>query len=138
MAEQSTRQSTVATFIVMSTTFLSRLLGFARTAVITALFGAGGQADIINVTFAVPNNLRKLLAEGALSSAFIPVVSEAIVGEEGKPRRSKTLVHHLIGFQLLIIIPICLLSVVFARPLVAHVLTQFDDPARIALSAELF
>jgi putative peptidoglycan lipid II flippase len=83
MKEQSRSQSTAATVIVMTSTFISRLLGFLRTAVITAVFGATGKADIINVTFAVPNNLRKLLAEGALSSAFIPVLSEAIV-EEGR------------------------------------------------------
>jgi len=138
MKEQNTRQSTLSTFIVMSSTFLSRLLGFMRTAVITALFGATGQADIINVTFAVPNNLRKLLAEGALSSAFIPVVSEAIVQEDADRNRSRILVRQLIGFQLLIIIPICLISIFLARPLIEHVLTQFQDPFQIQLSANLF
>jgi putative peptidoglycan lipid II flippase len=138
MREQSTGQSTFATFIVMSSTLISRLLGFARTAVITALFGATGQADIINVIFAVPNNLRKLLAEGALSSAFIPVISEAVVEEGEKPDRSRLLVRHLIGFQLLLIIPICLLSVLFARPLVEHVFTQFREAGQLDLSAGLF
>lgn len=138
MREQSTGQSTFSTFIVMFSTLISRLLGFARTAVITALFGATGQADIINVTFAFPNNLRKLLAEGALSSAFIPVISEAIVDEEDKPVRSKTLVRDLIGFQLLIIIPICFFSILFAQALIDHVLTQFSDPADVLLSSKLF
>ncbi len=138
MREQSRRQSTISTLIVASSTFISRLLGFIRTAVITAIFGATGQADIINITFAVPNNLRKLLAEGALSSAFIPVVSEA-VGEEDEGRgRSRMLVRNIITFQLIIIIPICLLTMLFARELIAHVLTQFKDPAQIELSASLF
>src|SRR6056297_481003 len=138
MKEQSTTQSTIATFIVMSSTFVSRILGFLRTAVITAIFGATGKADIINVTFAVPNNLRKLLAEGALSSAFIPVISEAIIEEGDTPQRSRVLVKHLIGFQLLIIIPICLGSILFARPLVEHVVTRFKDPTQLDLSAKLF
>lgn len=138
MREQNTGQSTLATFIVMSSTFISRILGFLRTAVITALFGATGQADIINVTFAVPNNLRKLLAEGALSSAFIPVISEAIVQEDKQGDRSRVLVRHLIGFQILIIVPICILSILFARPLIEHVFTQFSDPAQIELSTGLF
>ena len=138
MREQTTGQSTFATFIVMSSTMISRILGFARTAVITALFGATGQADIINVIFAVPNNLRKLLAEGALSSAFIPVISEAIIDEGDTPVRSRVLVKHLIGFQLLIIIPICVISILFARPLVEHVFTQFKDPAQLDLSSKLF
>lgn len=138
MSEQSTGQSTISTFIVMSSTFISRILGFLRTAVITAIFGATGKADIINVTFAVPNNLRKLLAEGALSSAFIPVLSEAIVEEGSRPVRSRQLVRHLIGFQLLIIIPFCILSVVFAEPLIQFVLTQFKDAEQLALSTKLF
>lgn len=138
MREQTTGQSTFSTFIVMSSTLISRILGFARTAVITALFGATGQADIINVIFAVPNNLRKLLAEGALSSAFIPVISEAVVEEGETPDRSRVLVRHLIGFQLLLLIPICILSILFARPLVEHVLTQFRQPEQIELSADLF
>ena len=138
MQEKSTGQSTLSTFIVMSSTFISRILGFVRTAAITAIFGATGKADIINVTFAVPNNLRKLLAEGALSSAFIPVLSEAIVEEGDQPERSKLLVRHLIGFQLLIIIPLCSLSIIFARPLIQFVLTQFKDAEQLALSTKLF
>jgi len=138
MREQNTGQSTFSTFIVMSSTFVSRLLGFLRTAVITAIFGATGQADIINVTFAVPNNLRKLLAEGALSSAFIPVISDAITHEGKERARSRALVRQLIGFQLLIIIPICIGSILLARPLIEHVFTQFENPEHIEASASLF
>ncbi|MFW5727127.1 MAG: murein biosynthesis integral membrane protein MurJ [Spirochaetia bacterium] len=138
MKEESTGQSTIATFIVMSSTFVSRILGFLRTAAITAIFGATGKADIINVTFAIPNNLRKLLAEGALSSAFIPVLSEAIIAEGKEASRSRQLVRHLIGFQLLIIIPLCIVSVVFAEPLIQFVLTQFKDAEQLALSTKLF
>jgi putative peptidoglycan lipid II flippase len=138
MKEEPRRQNTRSTLTVASSTFVSRLLGFFRTAVISAVFGATGKADIINITFAVPNNLRKLLAEGALSSAFIPVVSEAVNKEEDSRPRSGPLVQQIISFQLLIIIPLCLLSVLFSRQLISHVLTQFDDPEKIALSASLF
>ncbi|MFO7850480.1 MAG: murein biosynthesis integral membrane protein MurJ [Spirochaetia bacterium] len=138
MKEQSTRQSTVSTFIVASSTFLSRILGFLRTAVITAIFGATGQADIINIVFAVPNNLRKLLAEGALSSAFIPVISEAVVEEGDDRSRSGTLARNIITFQLIIIIPICLISILLSRQLIENVLTQFKDPEQIELASSLF
>jgi putative peptidoglycan lipid II flippase len=138
MREESKTQSTVATVIVMTSTFVSRILGFLRTAVITAVFGATGKADIINVTFAVPNNLRKLMAEGALSSAFIPVLSEAIVQEGESRERSRRVVRNLIGFQLLVIIPICIVSIIFSEELIRFVLTQFDDPEKLALSASLF
>ena len=66
--EESIHKSSLSTMIVMASTLVSRLLGFVRIAVISAVFGASGVADVINLTFAIPNNLRKLLAEGALSS----------------------------------------------------------------------
>ena len=76
MNDRPTHRSTViSTAVVMVSTFASRLLGFVRIAVIGAVFGASGQADVLNLVFNIPNNLRKLLAEGALSSAFVPVLS---------------------------------------------------------------
>lgn len=53
--------------------FLSRLLGFARDMLIAAVFGAGAAADAFFVAFQLPNLTRRLLAEGALNSAFVPI-----------------------------------------------------------------
>ena len=46
----------------MILTLSSRLLGFVRIGIIAAIFGASGRADVLNLVFNVPNNLRKLLA----------------------------------------------------------------------------
>lgn len=136
--EQSIQKSTFSTVIVMGCTFLSRILGFVRVVVITAVFGASGKADVINLTFAIPNNLRKLLAEGALSSAFIPVLSESIIVHGTKSVKTRSIVRSLFTFQLLILIPLSLMSIFFAKPLIEHVLTQFKDPEQIDLSISLF
>jgi putative peptidoglycan lipid II flippase len=53
-------------------TMASRVLGLAREQVMAAFFGAGTATDAFNVAFRVPNLLRDLFAEGALSAAFIP------------------------------------------------------------------
>ena len=53
----------------------SRLLGLAREQIFTALFGAGQFMDAFNIAFRIPNLLRDLFAEGALSTAFITVFS---------------------------------------------------------------
>ncbi len=123
-------------FVVMLSTFGSRILGFIKMAVIGAVFGAGGRADVLHLVLTIPNNLRKLLAEGALSSAFVPVLSDRIVhdrsGEE--PRR---IVRSLLSFQYLILIPLILLSIVFA-PTVIRILLDFPEPERHALAVELF
>src|SRR2546423_15010759 len=62
-----------------SATLLSRVIGFVRDMVVALAFGAGPVTDAFFVAFRIPNILRRLLAEGALSTAMIPVFSEYFV-----------------------------------------------------------
>jgi putative peptidoglycan lipid II flippase len=57
-------------------TLLSRVLGFVRDMVVALAFGAGPVTDAFFVAFRIPNMLRRLLGEGALSTAVVPVFSE--------------------------------------------------------------
>ncbi|HEY5700838.1 MAG TPA: murein biosynthesis integral membrane protein MurJ [Gammaproteobacteria bacterium] len=57
-------------------TTLSRVLGFVRDIVIARAFGAGTDTDAFFVAFRIPNLLRRLFAEGAFATAFVPVLSE--------------------------------------------------------------
>jgi len=59
-----------------SATLVSRVLGFARDMVVALAFGAGGVTDAFFVAFRIPNMLRRLLGEGALSTAVIPVFTD--------------------------------------------------------------
>ena len=68
--------------VVGGATLLSRMLGFIRDAVIAWYFGAGFSTDAFIAAFRVPNLLRRLFAEGSLSSAFIPVFSEYMVNHD--------------------------------------------------------
>ena len=61
---------------VSSMTLLSRILGFARDAIIARVFGAGVATDAFVVAFKLPNLLRRLFAEGAFSQAFVPILAE--------------------------------------------------------------
>ncbi|MGQ9685717.1 MAG: murein biosynthesis integral membrane protein MurJ [Thiobacillaceae bacterium] len=61
---------------VSSMTLLSRILGFARDAIIARAFGAGAMTDAFFVAFKLPNLLRRLFAEGAFSQAFVPILAE--------------------------------------------------------------
>ena len=65
-------------------TLISRLLGFIRDLVIAMQFGATFAADAFFVAFRIPNVQRKILGEGAISAAFIPVFTEIRIkkGEE--------------------------------------------------------
>lgn len=136
--EQSLSRSAQSTALVMGITTGSRLLGFVRQAAVNAVFGASGDADVLNAVFNIPNNLRKLLAEGALSSAFIPVLSSASANEQeresGAPQR---IVRNLLTFQCLVLVPLLVLSVVFAGPITRFIL-DFPDASRQSLAAQLF
>ena len=65
--------------VVGSATLVSRILGFVRDAVIAWFLGAGFSSDAFIAAFRIPNLLRRLFAEGSLSSAFVPVFTEYIV-----------------------------------------------------------
>jgi hypothetical protein len=65
----------------------SRVLGLAREQIFAALFGGGAMMDAFTIAFRIPNLLRDLFAEGALSTAFITIFSKRCgcipLGEQG-------------------------------------------------------
>jgi len=107
-------------------TALSRVLGFFRQIVFVQFFGAGHNADIFNFAFNIPNNLRKLLAEGALSSAYIPVISGALEDDKSRQKASR-IVRTVLTFQLLIIIPLLIVFIAGADQIVSF-LSDFSAP----------
>ena len=66
--------------LIGAATMTSRVLAVARETVIAYLFGAGNAMDAYNVAFRVPNLLRDLFAEGAISAAFIPTFTRTLAG----------------------------------------------------------
>ena len=70
------RGMTRAAGVISGATFLSRMLGLVREQVFAAQFGAGFAVDAFQVAFRIPNLLRDLFAEGAMSSAFVPTFTE--------------------------------------------------------------
>jgi murein biosynthesis integral membrane protein MurJ len=69
-------------------TLMSRVLGFVRDVLLAAAVGAGPVADAFVVAFRLPNLFRRLFAEGAFNSAFIPLFGRAVEedGEESARR----------------------------------------------------
>jgi len=117
-----TRGERIARFtgIVMLATLLSRVLGLAREVVIAAYFGASGQYDAFSIAYTIPHFLRQLLAEGALSTAFIPVFTYYLT------KKSKEEAWKLanIVFSLLVIVLLIVLAVgILFAPLLVRGLT---------------
>jgi len=64
--------------ILGSATILSRVMGMVRDMIVSRLFGAGFATDAFFAAFQIPNMLRRFFAEGALTSAFVPIFSETL------------------------------------------------------------
>ena len=122
--------------IIMICTLISRLLGIVKARAIASVFGATGVADVINFTFNIPNNFRKLFAEGALSSAYIPVFTSQLTQHEGKIDASGALLARMQAFQLIIMAPLILLTWLWRVQIVTF-LSDFSRVEHLRLSGEL-
>ncbi|MEV4418894.1 murein biosynthesis integral membrane protein MurJ [Patulibacter sp. NPDC049589] len=86
------------TIIFSVATGLSRVAGLIREIFSNALYGAGGAASAFTIAFAVPNLLRALFADMALSAAFVPVFTELL---EKKRKREALLLLSTLFWVLL-------------------------------------
>ena len=97
--------NTKAAGIVGLAVLCSRILGLAREQIFAALFGGGRLMDAFTIAFRIPNLLRDLFAEGALSTSFITTFSKTIatdgdgaawrLAEQGRhPDRDRAELHH--------------------------------------------
>ena len=82
----SHRRLARSTAIFSIATGLSRILGLVREIVVRRYFGVEGSINTFTVAFQLPNLLRSLVADAALSAAFVPVFSELL--EKGKAMRA--------------------------------------------------
>jgi putative peptidoglycan lipid II flippase len=98
-------------------TLLSRVLGFVRDLVMAQVFGANAQTDAFFVAFKIPNFLRRLFAEGAFATAFVPVLSEYRSQRGGQEMRD--FVDHIAGSLGLVTLAVSLIGVVVAPLVVA-------------------
>jgi len=67
--------------VIGAATMTSRVLGLIRDQVLAFLFGAGDQMDAYNIAFRIPNLVRDLFAEGAMSAAFVPTFTRTLTNE---------------------------------------------------------
>ncbi|HVR71400.1 MAG TPA: murein biosynthesis integral membrane protein MurJ [Vicinamibacteria bacterium] len=121
---------------ISALTLLSRILGLVREQVFAALLGAGFYADAFLAAFRIPNLLRDLFAEGALSAAFVPTYARAL--SEGGPRRGVELSGRLLTLLGVILTALTLLGLAFAGPLVALIAPGFaQEPGKAELTVRL-
>jgi putative peptidoglycan lipid II flippase len=116
-SEARARSVARAAGIVSAATFLSRILGLVREQVFAMQFGAGFAVDAFQVAFRVPNLLRDLFAEGAMSAAFVPTLTRT--QERGGPEAALRLANLVINFLLVVVSAISIVGIV-AAPWIVH------------------
>ncbi len=137
MDEKSGRRLARSTAIFSLATGLSRILGLVREVVAAYYFGAAGKVNAFTVAFQVPNLVRALVADAALSSAFVPVFTELLEG--GDRKRAWRVASSLFWLVLLVLSGLTALFVVVAP----WIIGLFGDPGgdrqlAIGLSRVLF
>jgi putative peptidoglycan lipid II flippase len=112
---------------VGTATLMSRLLGFFRDVGIAAVLGAGPLSDAYFLALQIPNLFRRLLAEGALNAAFIPMWIR-LRDREGHAA-TKRFGEEVLGAMIWGLGGIALVGIVFA-PVIAHWLAPGFNPNR--------
>ncbi len=95
--------------VISAATLLSRVLGLIREQVFAAQFGAGFAVDAFQVAFRIPNLLRDLFAEGAMSAAFVPTLARA--QERGGREAAFRLANLVINLLLIVVSTLCIVGI---------------------------
>lgn len=121
---------------VSSMTMFSRVLGFARDAIVARVFGAGMATDAFFVAFKLPNLLRRIFAEGAFSQAFVPILAEykSKQGEEA----TRVFVAYVSGLLTLALAIVTVAGMLAAPWVILVTAPGFADTAdKFALTSQL-
>jgi putative peptidoglycan lipid II flippase len=131
---QAERLNTRAAGVVGLAVMCSRILGLIREQVCAALFGGGGAMDAFTAAFRIPNLLRDLFAEGALSTAFVATFSKTAV--RSNDAAAWQLANKIATMAAVVLGSLCVLGIVFSPQLVATLAPGFN-PAKAALTVTL-
>jgi putative peptidoglycan lipid II flippase len=135
--ERSGRRLARSTAIFSLATGVSRILGLVREIVASYYFGAAGKINAFTVAFQVPNLFRSLVADQALSAAFVPVFTELL--EKGEKRRAWRVASTLFWLVLLVLGALTALLMILAP----WIIKPFGEPGgdaelAVGLSRVLF
>ena len=129
------RKVGIASIIMMSSVFLSRIIGLFREAVVAYVGGAGSQVDAYQLAFLLPEILNHVAATGFLSITFIPIFSSYLTrNREEEGWRVFSIIFTVFGFFLLLLI---LAGCLWTDTLVDLIAPGIQDPAVRALTVSM-
>ncbi|MFQ1002294.1 murein biosynthesis integral membrane protein MurJ [Modestobacter sp. SSW1-42] len=123
-----------AALLISVLTVLARLAGFGRTVVFTNTVGAGSTGDTYLAANTVPNVVFEVVAGGALAGLVVPMLAGGIAaGDREQVRRTASA---LLGWTLLLLVPLAAAVALLARPIASGLLGT-GDAAQVDLAARL-
>jgi putative peptidoglycan lipid II flippase len=122
--------------VVSIAVMASRILGLVRDQVFAIFFGAGLQYDAFLAAFRIPNLLRDLFAEGALSAAFVTTFSQVL---ETKGQKEAVRLSNRVATLTILVISVICVAAWLCAPLLVRALAPgfFDVPGKAELTIQL-
>ncbi len=122
---------TISTF-----TILSRIFGYIRDSRVAFLLGTGNAADAFTIAYRIPNLLRRVVGEGAVNAAFIPIFSGYL--SEGKREEAWEFANTLLAAATVLVVGLTVAGIL-CSPLLVRVLASgfVGTPGKLELTALL-
>lgn len=130
--------SLVAKFAsVGGATMVSRVLGFAREALIGATLGAGPVADAFYAAFRFPNLFRRILAEGAFNAAFVPLFAKELEG--GGKQAAREFAEQVLSVLVMVLLALSALAMILMPVLVTWIIAPgfAETPEKLDLTVAM-
>lgn len=137
-AQEGARRASVTrnAGILASLTMVSRVAGLVRDFMITHFFGASGVTDVFYMAFTIPNVLRRLVAEGTMTTVVQPEYQQILLKEGAD--RARDVYRGIFGFVVVAVLVIAGVGMVAAEPIVLAFASGFkDEPEKMALTVTL-
>jgi len=129
------RRLRAATIMFSAATMLSRVAGLIREIVTAAIFGASNTYSAFVIANQIPNLLRSLVADSALSAAFVPVFTE--LDENGERDRAWRVAGAVCGIIIAVLGPLTVIAMIAAPHIVGPFLDDNFTAAQIDLTVQL-
>jgi putative peptidoglycan lipid II flippase len=125
-----------ATGTIGGLTMVSRVLGFVRDMIAARLLGASHANDAFNLAFLLPNIFRRLFAEGAFSSGFVPLFSRRL--QQGGDKDAEAFSNEILAVFMPALLLVTAVFVIFMPGIIALVAGSYRDvPGKYELAVEL-
>lgn len=138
MDKEETHQSVLKSSLITSgVTILSRIVGLVREQVRGYYLGTGMESDAFGVASTIPNMLRRMFAEGAMTAAFVPVFTS--VKSKNDHQRLSNFFSGFLSLFIILMIVVTLLGILFSEFLVNGIFARgfAHDPQKSSLTVGL-